>query len=93
LIKGEALLLAHREVERNGLPWTEPVSVYIGIWNYEIWTKKGSIGDNVVDRAHQCPLRAWNYHVSTMADSRGGNIIIKVNRRSREATIVGPIPK
>jgi hypothetical protein len=32
--------------------------------------------------------------VWTMADSRGGNIIIiKVNRRSREATIVATIPK
>jgi hypothetical protein len=64
--KGEALVLARREVERNALPWTEPISVHFGFWNYRVWT---------------------------MADSRGGNIIIKVNRRSREATIVALSPK
>jgi hypothetical protein len=61
-----ALDLARREVERRGLPWTKPISVHFGFWNYRVWT---------------------------MADSRGGNIIIKVNRRSGEATIVGLIPK
>jgi hypothetical protein len=64
--RAKALELARCEVERNGLPWTEPTSIHFGFWNYEVWTK---------------------------ADSRGGNIIIKVNRRSREATIVATIPK
>jgi hypothetical protein len=64
--RAEASLLARREVERNDLPWTEPIGVHFGFWNYHVWT---------------------------MADSRGGNIIIKVNRRSGEATIVGLIPK
>ena len=35
----------------------------------------------------------WNYSVWTRSKSRGGNVIIRVNRRSGIATVVGHTPK
>jgi hypothetical protein len=64
--RAKALELARREVERKGLPWTEPISIHFGLWNYQIWTKTGTIG---------------------------GNVVVKVNRRSGEATVVARIPR
>ena len=49
----EALRLARREVERQGLPWIEPISVNYGFLNYEVWTKSGTRGGNVVVKVNR----------------------------------------
>jgi hypothetical protein len=49
----EALELARAEVERQDLPWTEPIGVHAGFWNYRVWTNKGTRGGNVIIRVNR----------------------------------------
>ena len=45
--------LAREEVERNGLPWTPPISVHWGIWNFDVWTRADSRGGNIIIRVNR----------------------------------------
>jgi hypothetical protein len=51
--RAEAQELARREVERKSLPWTGPISVHFGFWNYEVWTKSGTRGGNIIIKVNR----------------------------------------
>jgi hypothetical protein len=51
--RDEAMSLARQEVEREGLPWTEPISVHFGLWNYRVWTMADSRGGNIIIKVNR----------------------------------------
>jgi hypothetical protein len=54
----QAVELARAEVERNGLPWLEPVTVNWGPFSYEVLTNTSLRGGNVIVRVNRRSGRA-----------------------------------
>ncbi|MEU4426122.1 hypothetical protein AB0F81_36345 [Actinoplanes sp. NPDC024001] len=51
--RDQAVQLARAEVENNGLPWLEPVSVNWGLFHYEVRTNTAFRGGNVIIRVNR----------------------------------------